>query len=349
MSTVDLPNIREPFIDPRSGQISRPWWIWLQQLMARVGGAGGTDISVIEALVRQLIKDVVALERVAIDNPQGQINAGLALQIEELQAFAGSLYRGHGFWEDPDMHAAATTSAAGFMSASDKITLDGLAGSSVATSRQIIAGAGLTGGGDLSADRTLNVAANADGSITVNANDVQIGVLATDAQHGNRGGGALHAAATTSVAGFMAAADKQKVDDVASSYFFAYRSSGQAISAATSTTIVADTEVYDALGEYNSATGVFTAQSGGFYIFSGRVNGTQTTATTRTLQLFVNGVETIRMQQKQADNGNCVIAGDSGLVGLSAGDQVTMRYFSVLADTATAGSAFTNFSGWRVR
>jgi hypothetical protein len=56
--------------------------------------------------------------------------------------------------------------------------------------------------------------AHADGSIVVNANDIQVGVLATDAQHGNRGGGALHADATTSVAGFMSAADKTKIDAV---------------------------------------------------------------------------------------------------------------------------------------
>lgn len=83
------------------------------------------------------------------------------------------------------------------------------------TSRQVIAGAGLTGGGDLSSDKTINVVANADGSIVVNANDIQVGVLATDAQHGNRGNGSLHTAATTSVAGFMSSTDKTKLDGVA--------------------------------------------------------------------------------------------------------------------------------------
>ena len=85
--------------------------------------------------------------------------------------------------------------------------ITGTAGA-VPLSRTLTAGAGLTGGGDLSSDRTIDVAANVDGSIVVNANDIQVGVLATDAQHGTRGGGALHAIATTSVAGFMSAADK---------------------------------------------------------------------------------------------------------------------------------------------
>jgi hypothetical protein len=110
------------------------------------------------------------------------------------------------------LHAVATAVTAGFMSAGDKATLDGLSASAVPSSRTLTAGAGLTGGGDLSADRTFNVVGNADGSIVVNANDIQVGVLATDAQHGNRGGGALHAVATGAVAGFMSAADKGKLD-----------------------------------------------------------------------------------------------------------------------------------------
>lgn len=87
-------------------------------------------------------------------------------------------------------------------------------------SRVLTAGAGLTGGGDLSADRTFNVGANADGSITVNADDVQVGVLATDAQHGVRGGGTQHATAIAAgAAGFMSGADKTKIDAlVAPSY-----------------------------------------------------------------------------------------------------------------------------------
>lgn len=55
MSTVDLPNIREPFLDARTGQISRAWWIWLQQLMTRIGGSSGEDISALAQAVRDLI------------------------------------------------------------------------------------------------------------------------------------------------------------------------------------------------------------------------------------------------------------------------------------------------------
>jgi hypothetical protein len=92
--------------------------------------------------------------------------------------------------------------------------LIGGGGGGVPPTRQVIAGDGLVGGGDLSADRTFDVVANADGSIIVNADDIQVGVLATDAQHGNRGGGTQHAVATTLAAGFMSSADKTKLDGI---------------------------------------------------------------------------------------------------------------------------------------
>lgn len=44
---------------------------------------------------------------------------------------------------------------------------------------------------------------------------LQAGGDISDATHGSRGGGALHASATTSVAGFLSAADKTKLDGVA--------------------------------------------------------------------------------------------------------------------------------------
>jgi hypothetical protein len=105
----------------------------------------------------------------------------------------------HGVRGGGTQHAVATTSVAGFMSAADKIAVN----ASVPNTRQVIAGAGLTGGGDLSADRTLNVAAG-DGSITVNANDITVGVI-SDTQHGSRSGGTLHSVFSSGAAGFVPA------------------------------------------------------------------------------------------------------------------------------------------------
>lgn len=94
------------------------------------------------------------------------------------------------------------------------LTASGDVSGVVPNSRTLTAGAGLTGGGDLSADRTFDVGANPDGSITVNANEIQVGVLASDTQHGSRGGGSQHSAVTTGVNGFMSAADKTKLNRI---------------------------------------------------------------------------------------------------------------------------------------
>ena len=60
-----------------------------------------------------------------------------------------------------------------------------------------------------------NVVANADGSIVANADDIQVGILASDAQHGNRGGGGIHAAVIAGGAnGFMTGTDKTKLDGI---------------------------------------------------------------------------------------------------------------------------------------
>lgn len=89
-----------------------------------------------------------------------------------------------------------------------------IADGDVPLSRTITAGAGLTGGGDLSADRTINIA-NGDGSITVNANDILVGTLQTDAQHGDLGGATLHALAVASgAAGFMSGTQAQQLADL---------------------------------------------------------------------------------------------------------------------------------------
>ena len=60
------------------------------------------------------------------------------------------------------------------------------------------------------------VATNADGSLSIGpGNAIKVGILATDTQHGDLGGGALHAEATELDDGFMSAADKTKLDGIA--------------------------------------------------------------------------------------------------------------------------------------
>jgi hypothetical protein len=104
---------------------------------------------------------------------------------------------------------AVVGALAGFMSPGMLAELSALATSSV------IAGAGLTGGGLVDASPTLDVGANPDGSIVVGANTVGVGILASDAQHGVRGGGTQHALVVPAgAAGFMSGADKSKLDGI---------------------------------------------------------------------------------------------------------------------------------------
>jgi hypothetical protein len=98
------------------------------------------------------------------------------------------------------------------LTTNDAITLGS---TSLAFSQFSGAGSFTDGAGLVKTGNQLDVVANADGSIVVNANDVQVGVLATDAQHGVRGGGTQHAnVVAAGAAGFMTGADKTKLDGI---------------------------------------------------------------------------------------------------------------------------------------
>jgi hypothetical protein len=65
------------------------------------------------------------------------------------------------------------------------------------------------------------ISANDDGSILITPTNIKVGVLATDAQHGLRGGGTQHPLAIANGAsGFLSGADKTKVDASDKSYLF---------------------------------------------------------------------------------------------------------------------------------
>jgi len=185
----------DPVFDPVSGEAATPTsgvsmtlpasehGTWAIQCQANGGGDGSAEEAAQYTFVRY----------VAVRTPNLSLRHPLAGETTQ--------------YKDPDGWAVAIQEL--------QDALDTAAPGAVPATRQIIAGAGMTGGGDLSADRTLNVVANADGSITVNANDLQVGILATDAQHGNRGGGGLHAnVIAAGAAGFMTGTDKTKLDGI---------------------------------------------------------------------------------------------------------------------------------------
>jgi hypothetical protein len=111
-------------------------------------------------------------------------------------------------------HAEVTQTTAGFMSAADKVKLDNFVeGGGVVD--EVIAGAGLGGGGS-SAIVTLNVGAGT--GISVAADSVAVNRTVTDTWYTPSthvgATGSAHGLATSSVAGFMSAADKAKIDSV---------------------------------------------------------------------------------------------------------------------------------------
>lgn len=91
----------------------------------------------------------------------------------------------------------------------DVVGTDGLTFAQIGSGSPRGAGAGLVLNGN-----DIDVA-NADGSITVNADNILVGILQTDGQHGNLGGGALHADVIAGGAdGFMTGSDKTKLDGI---------------------------------------------------------------------------------------------------------------------------------------
>lgn len=126
----------------------------------------------------------------ATDFPLGSSQAGAVFAVDEGTANADSIF------------LVTNDSPTDVVGTHDLVVLK------VAAGKPRDAGAGLV----LNAN-SLDVVANADASIVINTNDIQVGVLATDAQHGTRGGGtALHATATTSVSGFVALATQAEVN-----------------------------------------------------------------------------------------------------------------------------------------
>lgn len=98
----------------------------------------------------------------------------------------------HGSLLGGTLHAAATQLAAGFMSAVDKLKLDGIAAGATAT--------------PLSSANPSNLGVTNAGTGTSASKDDHVHA------HGTQAGGDLHAVATAEAAGFLSASDKSKLD-----------------------------------------------------------------------------------------------------------------------------------------
>ena len=126
-------------------------------------------------------------------------------------------------------HGVATTSVAGFMSADDKTKLDGISGDNTGDQTITLTG-DVTGSGTGSFATTLansgvttgtykSVTVDAKGRVTAGTNPTTLAEYGiTDAAPSSHVGatGTAHGLATTSVNGFMSAADKTKLDGLGS-------------------------------------------------------------------------------------------------------------------------------------
>ncbi|MHB1098436.1 MAG: C1q-like domain-containing protein [Burkholderiales bacterium] len=136
------------------------------------------------------------------------------------------------------------------------------------------------------------------------------------------------------------------------SAFSAYQSTGQSISASTTTTVLFQTKDFDNLSEYNATTGVFTASESGVYEFGVQVIGTQdSAAATWNLSLSKNGSTTYLIDYNGREvsgiNGIWTRKG-SRILKLSAGDTVSTLFTVSVADTLNNTADNTYFWGKRV-
>lgn len=132
-----IPPADTPIIDRQSGRISLEWYTALQRLVNEITAIGGGGVVTFEG------------RNGAVVSANGDYTAS-----EITNVAAGNI-------------SSVTVQAA----------LNELDTEKALTARQIISGGGLTGGGDLSADRTLAVGAGT--GITVNADDVALDTTST--------------------------------------------------------------------------------------------------------------------------------------------------------------------------
>lgn len=142
-------------------------------------------------------------------------------------------------------------------------------------------------------------------------------------------------------------------------YILAQRTTNQTFAAGAFTTVVYQTEVSDALSEYNPATGEVTIKNTGRYLIAAYVQIEDAANVSGvTVSIFRNGSDFMRVGSQNATNpssitGLSVQVGGATFANLTVGDVITIRGF---AGAQVAGgslkflglSQLTNFSMMRV-
>ena len=119
-----------------------------------------------------------------------------------------------------------------------------------------------------------------------------------------------------------------RIDSSNQSYVRAYRSSNVVVATSTSTTAVFDTVVEDTLGEYNNATGIFTANEDGVYAITSSARWTYMNANVfykMTVYLSGSGIrENVRYENTSGDFYSQTI---EAILKLSAGDTMSIAWW----------------------
>lgn len=149
-------------------------------------------------------------------------------------------------------HATVTTSAAGFMSATDKAKLDGVASGATANATD----AALRDRSSHTGSQAISTVTGLQAALDDKAPTSHIG-----------SGGAAHADASTSVSGFMSAADKSKLDGVASGAT-ANATDAQLRDRSTHTGTQNASTITGTLAVANGGTGVTTSTGTGAVVLS---------------------------------------------------------------------------------
>jgi hypothetical protein len=147
-SQANFPDVGVPMTDPKTGRVSMVWFQLLLALFNRTGGVPGTSTADFKSLISQLAQQAESavapsyapeLSRRIADVEAALSALAVALREPEPDSFVPT----HGLQDAPDLHALASSTAAGFMSSADKAKLDGIA----ATVEDVFAsGSGFTPG-----------------------------------------------------------------------------------------------------------------------------------------------------------------------------------------------------------
>lgn len=140
------------------------------------GGGGGGSVNSVGVANATLVKTGTSTDPLfaVVQATAAPLAIGTQALGSSLKSAKEDHVHAHGNQLGGTLHSAADGSNAGFMSAADFTKLAAIGAAAPPGTRTITAGGGLTGGGDLSADRTLAVGAGT--GIVVNADDVAVDV-----------------------------------------------------------------------------------------------------------------------------------------------------------------------------